>query len=55
MFDRQKGIAQTDPELWTAMQQETTRQEPEEQRDVGAKKSAAKRPKRKPRRDLDDE
>jgi len=27
MFDRQKGIAQTDPELWTAMQQETTRQE----------------------------
>ena len=27
MFDRQKGIAQTDPELWTAIQQETTRQE----------------------------
>jgi len=27
MFERQKGIAQTDPELWTAMQQETTRQE----------------------------
>jgi len=27
MFDRQKGIAQTDPELWAVIQQETTRQE----------------------------
>lgn len=27
MFDRQKGIAQTDPELWEVIQQETTRQE----------------------------
>lgn len=27
MFDRQKGIAQTDPELWEVIQQETTRQQ----------------------------
>lgn len=27
MFDRQKGIAQTDPELWAVIQQENTRQE----------------------------